>query len=67
MNDNFTSPDFYQIDDLLSEEHKLIRESTRQWVSKSVCPIIEDYAQKIKRKSRKNTPIYAPFISSIYE
>ena len=48
MNDNFTSPDFYQIDDLLSEEHKLIRESTRQWVSKSVCPIIEDYAQKAK-------------------
>ena len=48
MNDNFTSPDFYQIDDLLSEEHKLIRESTRQWVSKSVCPIIEDFAQKAK-------------------
>ena len=46
MNDNFISPDFYQIDDLLSEEHKLIRESTRQWVSKSICPIIEDYAQK---------------------
>jgi len=46
MHDNFTSPDFYQIDDLLSEEHKLIRESTRQWVSKSVSPIIEDYAQK---------------------
>ena len=46
MNTNFTSPDFYHIDDLLSEEHKLIRESTRQWVSKSVCPIIEDYAQK---------------------
>ena len=46
MNDNFTSPDFYQIDDLLSEEHKLIRKSTRQWVPKSVCPIIEDYAQK---------------------
>ena len=46
MHDNFTSPDFYQIDDLLSEEHKLIRESTRQWVSKSVSPIIEEYAQK---------------------
>ena len=46
MHDNFTSPDFYQIDDLLSEEHKLIRESTTQWVSKSVSPIIEDYAQK---------------------
>ena len=25
MNTNFTSPDFYHIDDLLSEEHKLIR------------------------------------------
>jgi glutaryl-CoA dehydrogenase len=46
MNNNFTSTDFYHIDDLLTEEHKLIRESTRQWVSKSVCPIIEDYAQK---------------------
>ena len=46
MNENFTSPDFYNIDELLSEEHKLIRESTRQWVSKSVSPIIEEYAQK---------------------
>ena len=46
MSENFTSPDFYNIDELLSEEHKLIRESTRQWVSKSVSPIIEDCAQK---------------------
>ena len=46
MSENFTSPDFYNIDELLSEEHKLIRESTRQWVSKSVSPIIEEYAQK---------------------
>ena len=48
MVENFNSPDFYQIDELLSEEHKLIRESTRQWVSKSVSPIIEEYAQKAK-------------------
>ena len=46
MDYSFTSPDFYQIDDLLSDEHKLIRESTRQWASKSVSPIIEDCAQK---------------------
>ena len=47
MKDNsFTSPDFYNIDDLLTEEHKLIRESTRSWVNKSVTPIIEEYAQK---------------------
>ena len=49
MKDNsFTSPDFYNIDDLLTEEHKLIRESTRSWVNKSVSPIIEEYAQKAK-------------------
>ena len=48
MSHNFNSPDFYNIDELLTEEHKLIRESTRQWVSKSVSPIIEEYAQKAK-------------------
>ena len=42
MSQNFNSPDFYNIDELLTEEHKLIRESTRQWVSKSVSPIIEE-------------------------
>ena len=47
MKDNsFSSPDFYKIDDLLTEEHKLIRESTRSWVNKAVSPIIEEYAQK---------------------
>jgi hypothetical protein len=54
MNDNFTSPDFYQIDDLLSEEHKLIRESTRQWVSKSVCPIIEGLCSKSRVSETSN-------------
>ena len=48
MSQNFNSPDFYNIDELLTEEHKLIRESTRQWVSKSISPIIEEYAQKAK-------------------
>ena len=27
--DNFQSPDYFNIDDLLTEEHKLIRESVR--------------------------------------
>jgi glutaryl-CoA dehydrogenase len=43
--DVFQSPDYYQIDDLLNEEHKLVREATRDWVKKAVCPIIEDHAQ----------------------
>lgn len=44
--DLFESPDYYGIDDLLSEEHKLVRAATREWVKKEVSPIIEDYAQK---------------------
>jgi glutaryl-CoA dehydrogenase len=44
--DVFQSPDYYQIDDLLTEEHKLIRESVRSYVKKEISPIIEEYAQK---------------------
>jgi glutaryl-CoA dehydrogenase len=44
--DLFEAPDYYLLDELLSEEHKLIRASVRDWVKKEVSPIIEDYAQK---------------------
>lgn len=44
--DLFESPDYYQIDELLSEEHILVRNATRDWVKKEVSPIIEDYAQR---------------------
>lgn len=44
--DLFESPDFYNIDDLLSEEYKLIRSSVRDFVKKEISPIIEDCAQK---------------------
>lgn len=44
--DVFQSPDYYQLDELLTEEHKLIRESVRAYVKKEISPIIEDYAQK---------------------
>lgn len=44
--DLFEAPDYYNIDDLLSEEHKLVRNATRDWVKKEVSPIIEDYAQR---------------------
>ena len=46
--DLFEAPDYYKIDDLLTDEHKLIRNSVRDWVKKSVSPIIEEYAQKAK-------------------
>jgi glutaryl-CoA dehydrogenase len=44
--DRFQSPDYYLLDDLLSEEHKLIRSTVREWVKKEVSPIIEDFAQR---------------------
>ncbi|MDT7831133.1 acyl-CoA dehydrogenase family protein [Flavobacteriaceae bacterium S356] len=44
--DLFQAPDYYQIDELLTEEHKLVRDASREWVKREVSPIIEDYAQK---------------------
>ena len=46
--DLFQAPDYYQVDDLLSEEHKLIRNTTRAWVKRDVSPIIEECAQQAK-------------------
>lgn len=44
--DTFESPDFLLLDDLLTEEHKLIRYSIREFVKKEISPIIEDCCQK---------------------
>jgi glutaryl-CoA dehydrogenase len=41
----YTAPDYYLLDEFLTEEHKLIRESVRQWVNQALLPIIEDCAQ----------------------
>ena len=43
--DTFTHPDFYAIDDLLTEEHKLVRDSVRSYVKREISPIIEACAQ----------------------
>ena len=44
--DLFESPDYYQLDDLLSEEHLMVRSAVRDYVKSSISPIIEDYAQR---------------------
>ena len=41
--DQFQSHDYYLMDELLSDEHKLIRETARAWVKKEVSPIIEEH------------------------
>ena len=44
--DLFEAPHYYNLDDLLSEEHKLVRSAARDWVKRDISPIINDYAQK---------------------
>ncbi len=44
--DLFQSPDYYFLDELLTEEQKLIRDTVRSYVKKEISPIIEDYAQR---------------------
>jgi len=44
--DRYEQPDFYAIDDLFTEEHKLIRSSIREFVKKEISPFIEDWAQR---------------------
>ena len=44
--DLFQSPDYYLVDELFTDEQKLIRDTVRNYVKKEISPIIEDYAQK---------------------
>jgi glutaryl-CoA dehydrogenase len=45
-NTAFSPPDHYLVDELLATEHKIVRSSIRDWVNRSVKPIIEDYFEK---------------------
>ena len=44
--DLFESPDYYQLDELLTEEQRMVRSAVRAYVKKEISPIIEDYAQR---------------------
>ena len=44
--DLFQAPDYYNLDDLLTEEHKMVRDAARDWVKREISPIIEEAAQK---------------------
>src|SRR5918993_663652 len=44
--DLFQSPDYFLLDDLLTEEQKFIRDTVRAYVKKEISPVIEDYAQR---------------------
>jgi len=69
--DVYQGHDYYQIDDLLSDENKLARQVARDWVKQSVTPIIEAYAQNAKCpthlfKEMGEIGAYGPSIPSKY-
>ncbi|MEM9052443.1 MAG: acyl-CoA dehydrogenase family protein [Bacteroidota bacterium] len=44
--DQYQGHDYYEMDELLTDEHKLIRDAARAWIKKEVSPIIEDYYER---------------------
>ena len=68
--DNFQSPDYYFLDDLLSEEHKLIRKTIRDFVKKEVSPIIEKFVKHANSQMRYfklgELGCFGPFIPAKY-
>ena len=69
--DLFQSPDYYQLDDLFSEEHLMVREATREWVKRDVSPIIEDHAQRAEFptqliKGLAEVGAFGPYIPAEY-
>ncbi len=69
--DLFTSPDYFHLNELLTEEHRLIRDTSREWVKKEVSPIIEEACQKAKfpdqiLKGLAEIGAFGPYIPAEY-
>ncbi len=67
----YKHPDYYLADDLLTDEHKIIRSSIRDWVNKEVKPIIEEANHKHEApqhliKKMGEAGIFGPFIPQEY-
>lgn len=44
--DRYQYHDYYLMDELLTDEHRLVQSSVRDWVKKEVSPIVEEACQK---------------------
>ena len=69
--DLFQAPDYYNLDDLLNDEHKMVRDAAREWVKLDVSPIIEEAAQKAERPPPLTTGLaeigaFGPYIPEEY-
>ena len=69
--DLFQAPDYYLLDELLTEEHKMVRDATRAWVKKEVSPIIEEHYEKATfpmhlLKGLADVGAFGPYIPAEY-
>src|SRR5471030_686448 len=69
--DLYQHPDYYLVDELLTDVHKLIRDTVRAYVKKELHPIIEEYAQKAEFpkqiiKGLGDLGCFGPFIPQKY-
>ncbi|OSZ79642.1 acyl-CoA dehydrogenase [Chitinophagaceae bacterium IBVUCB1] len=69
--DLYQHPDYYLVDELLTDEHKLIRDTVRAFVKKEISPIIEDYAQRAEFpkqiiKGLGEAGCFGPFVPQKY-
>ena len=69
--DLFNAPDYFLLDELLTEEHKLIRDAAREWVKRDISPIIEEACQNAEFPKQiisglANIGAFGPYIPSEY-
>ena len=69
--DLYQAPDYFMMDELLSEEHLLIRNAARDWVKREISPIIEEACQKAEFPKKIITGLgeigaFGPYIPQQY-
>jgi glutaryl-CoA dehydrogenase len=67
----YNPPDHFLVDELYSDEHKIVRQAIRDWVDRSVKPVIEEYAEKARFplhlvKEMGEIGAFGPFIPEEY-
>jgi len=70
-NVQYNLPDYFLVDDLLTDEQKIVRDSIRDWVNREVKPVIEELNQKHEVpmnliKQLGQIGAYGPFIPEEY-
>ena len=70
-NIQYNAPDYFLVDELFTEEYLIVRSAMRDWVNRSVKPVIEDYANRAEFpihlvKEMGDIGAFGPFIPVEY-